>query len=301
MACSWPTKKLRSRQAISLYPALRPFSDEASLEGAAAFASTGWLVAHMLAVVAFTLLFYGAETFGLQAIGQEAVRQQNVALLDLAAAVRSGVGLVIFVVGLLLLAVAGVLAAVAIWKSGIHLKWSGFPFAIGILLYIPQFFWTQPLRVAQGLLVAIGCIWIAAVLWRRQLSPPTIQYPVYLAFYQGARFQPLIAVRQELVVTGLSVADMGDDGQPDGLFIQDSGGRRASNAAAVLLAGVFGNDDFSSRWAGGVELANPRRKTLLVLLVLFHPTLGLPLSAAGARLAVDQAFLFGLFQSLFFD
>ena len=42
-----------------LYPALRPFSDETSLEGAAAFASTEWLVAHMLAIVAFTLLALG--------------------------------------------------------------------------------------------------------------------------------------------------------------------------------------------------------------------------------------------------
>ncbi|MFL7869897.1 MAG: hypothetical protein AB8I58_13785 [Anaerolineales bacterium] len=38
-----------------LYPALRPFSDEVSLQGAAAFASPYWLLAHMLAMAAFTL------------------------------------------------------------------------------------------------------------------------------------------------------------------------------------------------------------------------------------------------------
>lgn len=42
-----------------LYPAIRPFSDEASLQGAAAFASTAWIVAHMLAMVGFTLLMVG--------------------------------------------------------------------------------------------------------------------------------------------------------------------------------------------------------------------------------------------------
>jgi di/tricarboxylate transporter len=42
-----------------LYPAIRPFSNEASLQGAAAFASTEWLVAHVLAIVAFTLLPLG--------------------------------------------------------------------------------------------------------------------------------------------------------------------------------------------------------------------------------------------------
>ena len=42
-----------------LYPALRPFSDEASMQGAAAFASSRWLVAHILAIVAFTLIPVG--------------------------------------------------------------------------------------------------------------------------------------------------------------------------------------------------------------------------------------------------
>lgn len=184
-----------------LYPAIRPFSDEASMQGAAAFASTAWLVAHTLAIIAFTLLplgllgvqttleetaakslgywsvvlsvmgvgltlpFYGGETSGLHAIGQEALRQQTAALLSLAGVVRSGAGLVIFLIGLLLLAAAASVVAMAIWRSGRYAKWSGIPFAVGIALYIPQFFGTQPLRVAHGVLVALGCLWIAAGLW----------------------------------------------------------------------------------------------------------------------------------------
>jgi hypothetical protein len=186
-----------------LYPAIRPFSDEASLQAAAAFASTEWLVAHTLAIVAFTLLplgllglhsslqdtaveslaywavvlsmlgtgltlpFYGGETYGLHAIGQEALRQQNVDLVGLAAVVRSGAGAALFALGLLLLAAAAITVAIALWRSGTYSKWTGIPFAVGFALYIPQFYGTQQVRVAHGLLVAIGCLWIAVALWRR--------------------------------------------------------------------------------------------------------------------------------------
>jgi hypothetical protein len=187
-----------------LYPAIRPFSDETSLQGAQAFASTAWIVAHMLAMVAFTLLelgllglflalqesvvdglafwalvvsvlgvgltlpFYGGEAFGLHAIGQQAVKEQSAALVSLADVVRSGPGLVMFGVGLLLLGVGAIMVAVALWRSGSFPKWSGVPFALGFALYIPQFFATQPIRVAHGVLVAIGCLWIAASMWRQR-------------------------------------------------------------------------------------------------------------------------------------
>src|SRR5262249_42933814 len=156
-----------------LYPAIRPYSDETSLQGAQAFASTAWIVAHMLAMVAFTLVelgllglyfalresaaerpafwalavsvlaigltlpFYGGEAFGLHAIGQEAVKEQNAALVSLAEVVRSGPGLVMFAVGLVLLGVGAIVAAIAIWRSGVIARWSGIPFALGFALYIP--------------------------------------------------------------------------------------------------------------------------------------------------------------------
>jgi uncharacterized membrane protein len=187
-----------------LYPAIRPFSDETSLQGATAFTSSGWIVAHTLAIIAFTLLplgilglytslqdtvlksrmylavvlcvigvgltlpFYGGETYGLYAIGQEAIKQQSDALMSLAAVVRSGPGLIMFLIGLLLITIAAIIVAVAIWRSKVYLKWSGIPFSIGMALYIPQFFVGQPLRVAHGLVVAIGCIWIAIGLWKQK-------------------------------------------------------------------------------------------------------------------------------------
>jgi hypothetical protein len=186
-----------------LYPALRPFSDETSLQGAETFASAAWVVAHVLAMLAFILLtlalwglhlllqetaverlafwamvitwiaigltlpFYGAEAFGLHAIGQAAVRQGSAALLTLANDIRTGPGLGLFLIGLILLGVGAIVAAVTVWRSRVLPRWSGIPFALGFALYIPQFFGTQPIRVAHGLLVAVGCLWIAAGMWLR--------------------------------------------------------------------------------------------------------------------------------------
>lgn len=189
-----------------LYPALRPFSDETSLQGAEAFASTAWILAHTLAILGFILLgwaifqlyialqrtaverfmfwglglswlgvgltlpFYGAEVFGLHAIGQEAIRQQNAALLELANQVRFGPGFTIIIIGLLSLAVGAILVATAIWKANDFAKWSGIPFALGFALYIPQYVASQPIRVAHGLLIAVGCLWIAAGMWKTSSS-----------------------------------------------------------------------------------------------------------------------------------
>lgn len=196
-----------------LYPAIRPFSDESSLSGAAAFGSNAWLISHIMAMIAFTLAslgllslyiylqgtplermafralvvswlgtgltlpFYGAEAFGLYTIGQEVLRQGNPALMSMAGEVRGGVGIILFVVGLLLLALAAVLVAVITWRWVLLPKWSGPLFALGFVLYVPQFFGTQPLRVAHGVLVAAGCIWLALGLWQQRMenaskSPP---------------------------------------------------------------------------------------------------------------------------------
>lgn len=189
-----------------IYPVLRPFSDERSLLGAAAFGSGAWLAAHMLAIVAFTLLplgllglqrsllatsaerllfvavvpsmigtgftlpFYGGEAYGLHALGQEALRQHSASPLGLAEVIRSGPGLAMFLAGLLLLAASAIATAAALWRSCRYPKASGVPFAIGMCLYIPQFFGAQPLRVAHGLLVAVDCMWIAVCLWRQEQS-----------------------------------------------------------------------------------------------------------------------------------
>ncbi len=187
-----------------LYPAIRPYSDETSLQGAAAFASNAWIVAHVLAMLGFvlvalglltlyrtlrdtpaerlaflalvatwigvglTLPYYGAEAFGLHVLGQEAIRQQNAAVLGLANDIRYGPGIYLFGAGLLLVGIGAILAAAAAWRSGRLPKWSGSLYGLAFALFIPQFFGSPPIRVAHGLLVAAGCVWLAFAIWHAQ-------------------------------------------------------------------------------------------------------------------------------------
>lgn len=184
-----------------LYPAIRPFADEDSLAGAKAFASGAWVLAHLLAVLAFilfslgwlglvqrlrttlarlslvvswigvglTLAYYGAEVFGLHAIGGTVVEKQDVTMLHLADDIRLGPGIAVLIAGLLLLTVGVLLAEIAIWRSGDLPRWSGLPLVVGFALYLPQYLASQPVRVAHAALITAGCFWIASALWRADM------------------------------------------------------------------------------------------------------------------------------------
>jgi hypothetical protein len=189
-----------------LYPAVRPWHDESTVEGAIKSMSSGaWVAAHLFAMVGFilvalgllavwnvlrrtraeglalaavvtgwigvglTLPYYGAEDFGLNAIARKAAEGQVSDLLGLIDAVRfSPVPATTFAVGLLLLAAGAVLAAVAIWRSGVLPRSSGVLFALGFVLFLPQFFTPPAVRIAHGVLVAAGSIWVALALWRAE-------------------------------------------------------------------------------------------------------------------------------------
>ncbi|HZE03911.1 MAG TPA: hypothetical protein VE127_01735, partial [Solirubrobacteraceae bacterium] len=180
-----------------LYPAIRPFSSEVGLDGAQAFASPKWILAHSLGILGFVLLalgtlglylrhegtpqakrmltalvtvwlgagltipYYGAEVFGLHAVGQRVISQNTPALLKpLTHDIRWEAGIYFILLGLLLLAIGAILMARAVWRSGEFNRWSGVPLATGLVLYIPQFSGAQPLRVAHGLLMFAGCAWL---------------------------------------------------------------------------------------------------------------------------------------------
>src|SRR6266542_768782 len=174
-----------------LYPATRPWRDESTAGGATQSMSSGaWVAAHLFAMIGFilvtlgllalygavvtswigaglTLPYYGAEDFGLHGIAEKAAEGQNLDLLGLVDAIRfNPVAATTFAAGLLLLGAGAVLAAVAIWRSGVLPRYSGIPFALGFALFIPQFYTPAAVRIAHGVLVGIGSIWIALALWR---------------------------------------------------------------------------------------------------------------------------------------
>jgi hypothetical protein len=188
-----------------LYPAIRPFSSEVGIDGAQAFASPKWILAHSLGIFGFTLLalgtlglylrhegtpqakrmltalvtvwlgvgltipYYGAEVFGLHAVGQRVISQNTPALLKpLTHDIRWEAGIYFILLGLLLLAVGAIVMARAVWRSGQFNRWSGVPLATGLVLYIPQFTGPQSLRVAHGLMMLVGCAWLGWELTRTQ-------------------------------------------------------------------------------------------------------------------------------------
>jgi uncharacterized membrane protein len=185
-----------------LYPAVRPWTDESTVDGSVAAMSSGaWVASHAFAMLGFilvslgllslsaavrqtpgarmasaavvtswvgaglTLVYYGAEDFGLHAIASTVPAGEVLALV---AAVRyNPVAITMFGVGLVTLAVSGVLAAIAVARSGRLSRWSGTVFAAGYVLFLPQFFGSAAVRIGHGVVLGLGLLWLAVSLGRR--------------------------------------------------------------------------------------------------------------------------------------
>lgn len=158
-----------------LYPASRPWQDETTAAGAAAsMGSTAWVLSHLFAMIGFilvpialleihraaaitfwagaglTLPYYGAEDFGLHAVAQ----QPNV--LELAEAVRyNPFAVTMFGAGLVTMGVAAVMVALKLRTT------AAIVFAAGFALFLPQFFTPPAVRIAHGVLMIAGCVWLA--------------------------------------------------------------------------------------------------------------------------------------------
>ena len=196
------------------YPVLRPWHDEGTVAGAtASMTSPAWVAAHFFAMLGFILMplgllalrsaltptrteplaltaavmawigsglvlpYYGAEDFGLHAIAGSA--QSRAGLLSLVHAVRyQPLAMTIFGAGLLLLAAAAIIAAIAVWRSHVLPRTSAILFATGMALFLPQFFSPAPVRIAHGILLAAGLIILAAALWASAGRPSPAVTPV---------------------------------------------------------------------------------------------------------------------------
>lgn len=186
-----------------VYEAAAPRADQTTLAGAASWTSAGWSISHISAIVGLILIplgygairgfledtphertmflaavigyigsgltisYYGAEVYGLKAIGQRAVADGDASLTDIGNDFRlDPTAMTVFAIGLLLIAIAAVLAAIAVWRSGSLPRWSAVPLAALLVTMLPQYFLPHALRIAWGVLVAAAALWLASALWR---------------------------------------------------------------------------------------------------------------------------------------
>ena len=181
-----------------LYPVLRPWHDETTAAGAAAaMGSPLWVASHGFAMLGFILLpavpiafawrqregrrslvisavllwvgvglllpYYGAEAFALNAVASSGVSD----LVAVSDAIRFGpVQGAAFVLGLLTVAVGAVFTAIGVAK--VHPWWFGVAFAAGFVLFGPQFVGPPAVRIAHGLLIAVGCLILALNVRKRK-------------------------------------------------------------------------------------------------------------------------------------
>lgn len=183
---------------FAVYPAVRPYADDGTAAALAAFGSERWVLAHVSAMVGFVLMglalyrirtaavaatlwalgaglllpYYGAEAFALNAVGRAGGEPDaSLALVD---EIRNrAVQMTMFGVGLVLVSVAAVVLAVTLWRSGAAGRWAGVPLALGFVAFIPQFYAAPWVRIADGVLIAVGVAVLAEGLRRagRSSSP----------------------------------------------------------------------------------------------------------------------------------
>jgi len=191
---------------LTAFPLVRPFfpldplSPEDTLSVASpSITSARWVVAHLLAIVAFVLLPFGMlalyaylraglmEARGLRALawslagialimpmlGFETYVLPILGRLYLAGTtgiapvlglIYLGPAIAVFLLGLLFLAIGAVYLAAAIWRDSRLPRWAGVLFAIGLALWFPPF--PRAVRIIDGFFIGLGGLWLASSLWR---------------------------------------------------------------------------------------------------------------------------------------
>ncbi|NLG55338.1 MAG: hypothetical protein GX542_06775 [Rhodococcus sp.] len=195
IAGSWPVAAAATAAglAFAAFPLLRPWGDKTGDDAqmAQAFADPLWVFSHLLGMIAWVTLtvavvlavdtatrrfakpawliglgaaallpYYGAETFALHVLGQDAEHGDLTSIAAVAAAIREqAVATTLFGVGFVLIAIGGVLLAVDTWRS-VAVRWAGIPLAVLLCLYLPQFFAPDAVRIGHGIALGIACgVW----------------------------------------------------------------------------------------------------------------------------------------------
>ena len=158
-----------------------------------------WVVGHLVAMLAFVLLPLGtltlyahlragpAEPAGLRALAWSLAgtvlimpmlgfethvlpilgnlyRAGTTGVAPIIELIYLGPAIVVFLLGLLCLAIGSVYLAVAVWRDGSLPRWAGVAFAIGLALWFPPF--PRVVRTIDGLLIGFGGLWLASAIFK---------------------------------------------------------------------------------------------------------------------------------------
>ncbi|WP_375003725.1 hypothetical protein [Aeromicrobium sp. CTD01-1L150] len=181
--------------ALLLYPILRGYAVEDGTDAAQLYARSAWLWSHVLAMGGFALVawglsavdvwahrlavvgvalllpYYGAEAFGLHAMGRRVletgtpeVLQEQVGAADLFR--FEPVAVTTFGLGWLALAVVGVRLLLMLRPAGRWERTGLVLTAAALLTYLPQFFLPPAGRIAHAVVAAVGLGLLAIMLAR---------------------------------------------------------------------------------------------------------------------------------------
>jgi len=181
--------------AFALYPILRSSADEVGLSAAALYARPAWLLAHCLGMIGFltaawglgridrlagrlafggtvlVLPYYGAEAYGLHAIGVLALRLHDPSGIPAADMFRyQPVAITTFGIGLLLFAAAGVRLLFLLGRSSLLRRVGLMIAGLALIAYLPQFFLPIQFRIAHGVVFGIGLLALAWTTARQESS-----------------------------------------------------------------------------------------------------------------------------------
>jgi len=191
---------------LTAFPLVRPFfpfdprsPGETLAVASPSITSARWVVAHLLAVMAFVLLPFGMlalyaylraglmepralralvwslagialimpmlgfETYVLPILGRLYLAGTT-GIAPVVGLIYLGPAIVMFLLGLLCLAIGAVHLAVAIWQDSRLPRWAGVLFAIGLALWFPPF--PRAVRIIDGFFIGLGGLWLTFTMWR---------------------------------------------------------------------------------------------------------------------------------------
>lgn len=117
-----------------------------------------------IAGIALVLPMFGVETYALPAIGRIYLGGQP-GIAPIVPLIYRGLGTVVMLGGLLLLAIGALTLAGVIRRRGTWPGWAAASWAVGLAAWLPML--PRPVRIIDGLLIGIGGITLAHALWRK--------------------------------------------------------------------------------------------------------------------------------------